>query len=76
MKAMYEANVSGDNYYELMEQAWQEAANLFEISIDKAKQVVVGEMHIRKNIENADKKYSGSIFFGVDESKLEKDDKK
>lgn len=72
MKAIYEAVVSGNSYDELVVEAWKEVSNLFKMSVEEVKEYVTAEMHIRKNIETADKKYSGSLFFGIDPFKSEK----
>lgn len=77
MKAAYEVNVVGNTYKELMGNAWEEVANLFELSIDQVKESTTGEMHIRKSMETPNKKYYGSIFFSIDFSKIQIDkDKK
>lgn len=72
MKAIYEAVVSGNSYDELVVEAWKEVSDLFKMPTEKVKEYVTAEMHVRKNLETVEKKYSGSIFFGIDPSKSEK----
>jgi hypothetical protein len=65
MKAMYEANVNGHTYQELMEKAWAEASTLFGMNLEEAKATLYAEMHIRKTLD-AKAPYAGSVFFNID----------
>jgi hypothetical protein len=64
MKAMYESHVSGNDYHELMEEAWKDATEAFAMPIEVVKKLAIpGELHMRKTLDGSEKKYGGSVFF-------------
>jgi hypothetical protein len=64
MKAMYESFVNGNDYYELMEEAWKDASEAFAMPIETVKKLAVpGELHMRKTMDGSETKYGGSVFF-------------
>jgi hypothetical protein len=64
MKAMYETNVNGNTYQELIEKAWNEASTLFGMKLEDARRTLYAEMHIRKTLDGKSP-YAGSVFFNI-----------